>query len=99
MLKGFNDQFYFGESSTAYTIGKNALQYEFPRKVFNYNQNIKILYIIINPLSRIVSSCKHLLKKGNMDWDVYLDYEQLWERDLYTSMYYFQLREWAKYLS
>lgn len=98
MMRGFKNQPYFGESSTTYTIGETSLKYDLPRKVFEYNPNMKILYIIRNPFSRFVSHYKHLAQKGNIqNWDFYLASEHLWGNSIYTSMYYYQLSQWIKY--
>lgn len=98
MMRDFKNQIYFGESSTTYTIGQTTYKYELPKKVFEYNSNMKILYIIRNPFSRIVSHYKHLAKKGRIaDWDFYLDSKFLWDESIYTSMYYYNLNQWVQY--
>lgn len=98
MMREFRNQLYFGESSTTYTVGETSYKYELPKTVFEYNPSMKIMYIIRNPLSRIISNYRHLAQKGLVsDWESYLDSERLWNNGIYTSMYFYNLNQWNKY--
>lgn len=101
MTKGLKDHLYFGEGSTAYTIGNKSIKFDIPQKVFKYNPKVKIVYIIRNPLARIVSSYKHEVRRNlhNRNWNDFLDSQVFHDNIVNTSRYYFQLQLWLKYFS
>ncbi len=65
MLKGYNNERYFGESSTFYTNGA----YNITQKVLTDRgvdmDRIKIIYIIKHPLDRIKSHYLHVVRNRN----------------------------------
>ncbi|MFW5891413.1 MAG: sulfotransferase domain-containing protein, partial [bacterium] len=101
MLKNYNNEKLFGESSTDYTNTDNAVKYNIPLKISEDNPNIGILYIIRNPLDRIVSTYLHNKKKGRLQDFSFSNYIK---KDiegsnfvLKTSMYYYQISNYLKY--
>lgn len=63
MLQGYKGQRFIGESSTYYTLGKRAQIFEVPAKIKQTNPKTKFIYIIRNPLDRIVSNYLHEKKR------------------------------------
>lgn len=62
MLKGYNGEFYFGDSSTYYTIDQREKDFDIPRLIKDEVNEPKFLYLIRNPFERIISLYHHLIK-------------------------------------
>ena len=59
MLQGYKGERYFGESSSYYTLGERAKIFNVPENIKKNNPNTKFIYIVRNPLYRIVSNYLH----------------------------------------
>jgi hypothetical protein len=90
MKTGYRDQAHFGESTTLYTryptIGAGA-----PKKMLRCNPNLKLIYLLRNPIDRIVSQFRYELGKPhnapNGCFDEYLRTSDA----IATSKYFVQL--------
>ena len=101
MLKGYNGQKYFGESSAYYTLGARAERFRIPENIKHANQEMRFIYILRNPLDRIVSAYLHEKRKGltHLDLNSHVMNDKPVLNDnssLSTSLYYKQL---SSYLS
>ncbi len=97
MTKGFSNETIFGESSTFYTLGTYAEKYSIPERIWDYNDKVKLLYIIRNPIDRIVSNYKHALERDYISLNCTLN--RFIETDsfcLKTTLYNYQL---SRYLN
>ena len=94
MLQGFIGQKIIGESSTFYTMGDVSRKYNVPKKIKEQNPDMKFIYIIRNPFSRIIS---HFIqnKKVNPTDDI----NSFLFSDYYAfsnTRYYYQIEEYIK---
>ena len=64
MSRGYRGEPYFGDSSTAYTLGTRARRLEIPQRIRREVPDAKLVYIVRNPWARIVSAFLHELGKG-----------------------------------
>ena len=67
MLQGYNGEQYFGESSTYYSDGFQNEKFEVVKRIFESNRDTKLIYILRNPLARVVSGYLHHQRKGYTD--------------------------------
>lgn len=61
MSAGYAGQRYFGESPTDYSLSDNARRFEIAKRMKTESPDIRILYIVRNPYSRILSGISHRL--------------------------------------
>ncbi len=70
MLAGYNDEKIIGESSTFYTNG----DYNISENAFKKNNisidDVKIIYLMKNPIERIISHYLHALRNNNFEGDI-----------------------------
>ncbi len=59
MLQGYSGQQIFGESTDYYTSRYNSCIYKIPENIKRINPQMKFIYILRNPLERILSSYLH----------------------------------------
>jgi len=64
LLKGYKGEKYFGESSTFYTTEEWSSLF-LAKKIFNYNNNMKIIYLYRNRTDRMLSHFHHEYAKNN----------------------------------
>ncbi|MBU1704643.1 MAG: sulfotransferase domain-containing protein, partial [Nanoarchaeota archaeon] len=64
VLSEYHGERIFGESSTYYTITDMSRSFDIPKKIFEANPKMKLIYCIRNPLSRMVSHYLHCIKRG-----------------------------------
>lgn len=83
LLKGYKGERYMGESSTFYTTagwGTKKLIFN----IFNYNSQIKIIYICRNRIERIISHFYHEQKKNEfLTFSDFLEDEEAFEISCY----------------
>jgi len=91
MLIGYSGQKYFGESSTYYTQNQREQLYQIPKQIKYEVQSPKLIFVIRNPLERLVSVYYHVLKYNNYQGSFE---EMLASSDSYynTSLYYTRLK-------
>jgi len=94
-MRGYNGESLIGESTTDYTAtplkGLNT-----PKNIFLANPGMKFIYIIRNPLERIISHYKggirqRWISKENQDINIFIP---KWEHGLQVSLYYNQLNNY-----
>jgi hypothetical protein len=99
MLKGYAGQKYFGESSTYYTQDQREIDFKIPQKIKKEVQSPKLIYIIRNPLERIISVYYHQVKynnyKGSLN-DMLKSDESFLKTSLYSSRLDAYLKEFNK---
>lgn len=94
MLKGYAGQPYFGESSTYYTQDEREIQYQIPEHIINEIGIPKFIYIIRNPLERLVSVFYHIKKFNGYKES----FEHMLSSDksyLNTSLYFSRLKAYV----
>ena len=96
MLQGYTGQRYFGESSTYYSDGFQDQKYKVVSKMYNSNPDTKLIYILRNPLARIVSSYLHNQRKGYTDLPIN-EFLQKEKSVLEISLYGKQLSTYLKH--
>lgn len=95
MLKRFQGESYFGESSTAYTNGPE-IGLEAPKNIRNLNPQMKIIYILRNPFARIHSHYFHCLQRQIYSENL----NSILERDptfLNRSLYFYQISRYLPF--
>ncbi|MBD3296379.1 MAG: hypothetical protein GF392_03340 [Candidatus Omnitrophica bacterium] len=90
MLYGYSGQKYFGDASTHYTIGDRGYKFNIPAKIKSLSPGARIVYIIRNPIDRIISLYNHIHRRENLTQEI--------ERDaslVATSKYYYQIKPYV----
>ena len=98
MLKGFNSERYFGEASTVYTLKEQSRRFRIPEKMRSQNKNIKLLYIVRNPLARIVSAYNHEAKLPLFKNLSLSERFQMGDGLLRTSLYHYQISYYLQFI-
>lgn len=93
MLEGYNGERMFGEASTAYS-GQNSNH--LAEYIYKSHPNMKFIYIIRNPIGRIVSRYLYLLSIGKIKEDFNTSLQDI-ETFLTHSLYYKQISHYLKY--
>lgn len=98
MLQGYNGERWFGDSSTYYTIGGRAEKFQIPQRIAQTNPATRFIYIMRDPVERIISHYHHLLNGSNPP-DTFDAFLQSTEGHISfrTSMYHLQLRSYLKH--
>lgn len=94
MLSGYSGQRYFLDASTRYTLSNVTRQFGLPERLAK--ANAKVIYLVRNPFSRMVSSFKHFYSDGaysNLS-DCVLSDQSL----LATSLYGYQIAPYLERL-
>ena len=102
MLQGYHGEKYIGEGSIYYTLGKRAELQNFPEKIFKNCPKAKFIYILRNPLARIVSAFLHEKKKNRAEYNLNefvtnSENKVLDHVCVETSLYHYQLSQYLKY--
>lgn len=95
MAQGYMGQRRFGEASTWYTMGYYARDYLIPQRMLQAVPGMKLVYLLRNPLERIVShyTCGRRVQHfGSIDAFVDKD-----THALLNSLYWFQLEEYLRH--
>lgn len=90
MLQGYMGEKYIGEATTFYTMANFSQTYEIARNIKKVNPNMKIIYQIRNPFSRMISHYKQVTASGREK----RDFPTFVENDPYAipnSLYFDQL--------
>ncbi len=83
LLKGYEGEQYFGESSTFYTTKEWSTE-KLVFNIFNYNSQIKIIYICRNRVERIISHFYHeQAKNKQLRFEDFLENEEAFEISCY----------------
>lgn len=100
MLCGYRGERYFGDASTDYTIGMRTELHDVPARMRRLEPSLKLIYIVRNPLERIVSTYLHEVSAGYFDGSFreYTD-SGLFKVALQTSRYGYQLGTYLKEFS
>ena len=94
LFQGASDELYIGESSTSYSrmpFRKNVAQ-----KIYNHSPKAKIIYLIRDPLERIISQYKHMVR-GNYEVTSLIDMiTNQYDSSLNSSYYAYQIKPYIK---
>lgn len=98
MVKGIAGERLFGDASTYYTIGNNSRFRGVPARIRKESPDARFIYVVRNPLDRIVSNYLHSLRGGSTHCSLEQFLEQReGERAVLTSMYFYQLQAYLEY--
>lgn len=88
---------YFGESSIDYT--KCHIYCGIPERIKKVSPNVKLIYIVRDPIKRMISEYNHLKWRGDIDSKVSIDYyfEDFTNTAIQTSNYYKQIAVFLDY--
>jgi len=96
ILQNYSGEKIIGESSTFYTMGNLSRQYHIPENMLALSAGIKLVYIIRNPLERIISHFLHNRRnEAGLEFDFFLENDKWW---LDNSLYYKQLSEYLHFI-
>ncbi len=70
-----------------------------PERLYQHNPEIKILYIVRDPIERAVSHYKHLILRDEFNEDDFLPGRDGYSNLLNTSRYFFQIEKYRKHFS
>ncbi|WP_297823072.1 sulfotransferase domain-containing protein [uncultured Paraglaciecola sp.] len=100
MLKGHQDEPFIGETSPYYTTAPSG-GLEAPKNIHDSNSGMKLIYIIRNPIERIVSNYLHdsfLYERIGKSFNLSLEeYIFTYSHAVDTSLYYYQLTNFLRY--
>jgi len=96
MLRNYKGEKYVGESSTYYTIGNIGIDNNVAENIFSTNPETKLIYILRNPIARMISNYTHGLERGYHSYSINQFFSKD-EKPLLTSLYYHQLSPFLKY--
>lgn len=65
MMQGFNGEKSFGESTTNYTFGWGARKGNIANNMYDYNPNLRFIYLVRNPFERLISGYRHASRHGD----------------------------------
>ncbi len=105
MLRGYENEEYILDASTDYTIGNLVKKLEVIENLSSYDKaSFKFLYIVRNPIDRIVSSFFHIynskIKENSSDniyelFELFMESNQ-WEQSFLTTLYYKQINNYLE---
>jgi hypothetical protein len=98
MLQGYRGQQIFGESTDYYTWCYNSYIYKIPENIKRINPKMKFIYILRNPLERILSNYLHR-KRYDLDIPDLNKYISNTNAPLLTSLYGLQLNRFLIHFS
>lgn len=98
MLKGYKGEKVFGEASTSYTFSDKSRKYEIPERIKYMNPDVRFIYILRNPLARIVSSYLHCLKIKRFKVNE-VDFNNHLHSSVTTSLYFSQLNRYLPHFT
>lgn len=71
-FKGYNNEKYMGEATPIYS--ETTLNPDLPKRLYDYNSNAKIIFLVRNPIDRLKSAYRQLLFSGHDRKVVYKNY-------------------------
>jgi hypothetical protein len=94
MLQGYRGEHVLGESTTGYSDAPLGRRFDVPERVRRHNPSAKIVYVVRDPVARIVSNALHAVRAGRLEGslDTWLDARM--EQFVVRSLYWTQLRNW-----
>lgn len=98
MLQGYQGERWFGDGSTHYTIGQRSRAWDIPQRMHAANPDMRFIYILRNPVERILSNYHHSRAKGRCagPLQAFLDSEE-GPSAILTSRYWYQLEAYLAY--
>ena len=98
MLAGYQGERYFGDASTYYTIDIRSRRFEVPARMHAAHPDMRLIYIMRDPVERIVSNYWHCRAKGRAGDSLveFLDNPE-GRMALETSRYHYQLEAYREY--
>lgn len=64
MLAGYTGEKWFGDASTYYTIDVRSRRFEVPQRMYDANPKMRFVYIMRDPVERVVSNYWHCRARG-----------------------------------
>lgn len=97
MLEGYQGEFWFGDASTYYTIGRRSRLFHIPDRMHAENPDMRFIYILRNPVERILSNYHHSRTKGRCKGSLqdFLNSEE-GPSAVLTSRYWYQLEAYLE---
>lgn len=96
MMKGYSGQAVFGEASTYYTIGEQSRQQRIPQRILEEcGPDVKLIYIMRDPIERMRSNYLHIIRKNYNSGD----YQKVFKEEdilVKTGRYHYQLQPYAE---
>lgn len=99
MLSGYVSERYIMESTTHYTLGDISEKENIPRVMFHYSPECKIIYILRNPIERLISLYVHQVKMGRFFGTLNQYFATNRNFDISTSCYSSQISNYLKYFT
>jgi hypothetical protein len=91
MLQGFSGQKVLGESSTYYTMESHGKDQQIAERLYKHNPSMKLIYMVRNPISRMVSNYLHIHDRGRTEDDFNSWFAEKRSGLVSTSSYHSQL--------
>lgn len=97
MLQGYQGEHWFGDASTHYTIGQRSRAWGIPQRMHAVNPDMRFVYILRNPVERILSNYHHSRAKGRCTGTLqdFLVSEE-GPSSILTSRYWYQLEAYLE---
>lgn len=99
VLEGYNNEKYILESTTQYTTGTLAEKERIPEVMKLVSPQAKIIYILRNPIERLVSNYVHNVKMGRFSGDMHAYFSKNQNWIILTSCYGYQLSQYLSFFS
>jgi hypothetical protein len=95
-FQGQNNSKKCGEASTSYTV--SPFLTDAPRRIWEYNPNAKLIYIVREPIERLVSHYMHRLHRG-IERRPFIDLVDNLENEstAWQGRYYYQLTQYMEF--
>ena len=100
MINGYDNEKYFGDSSTYYTLGKRSRQQNIPKRMRQMigPNKAKFIYLLRDPIKRLESNYLHMIQKKYIRDDVtFKTYLKMFPDAILTSMYSYQLDHYLQF--
>lgn len=95
MLQQYNGEPAVGESSTYYTMNNFSEKYHTPKRIYAYNPQMKLIYLLRHPIERIISN--YLQGDYDKTYPTLDAFVQQFPESVRTSSYAYQLRKFLQY--
>ena len=92
----YGDVLCLGEASTSYT--RSPFNAETARRIYEYNPNFRLIYIVRDPIKRFISHYLHNVGVGKERRDFERLLDNLEEESIaWQGLYYFQIKQYLEY--
>lgn len=93
MLIGYNNEKYICDASTFYTIANYSRTFGIPERMKNEIEDPKFIYIMRNPIEKIISGYLHLKRfnKIECNFGAFVENDYRYKQQIKTSLYHWQI--------